>query len=66
MADLLRPPTVRVRIGKAVSLGLEDPAADTDAIMAAIVAQLPSEAERPHDPTAEELARTFPPDHADT
>ncbi|HUI03467.1 MAG TPA: HAD-IB family hydrolase [Acidimicrobiales bacterium] len=66
VANVLRPPTVRVRVGKAVPLGLEDVAADTEAIMAAIVAQLPAQAERRHEPTAEELARTFPPDHADT
>ena len=45
---------------------LATPSADTEAIMAAIMTQLPAESQRPHEPTAEELARTFPPDHADT
>jgi hypothetical protein len=49
-----------------VHLGLSDAAVDTEAIMAAISSQLPAEAQRRHDPTAEELARTYPPDHADT
>ena len=66
VANLLHPPSVRVRVGKPVHLGLSDAAADTEAIMAAIIIQLPAEALRPHDPTAEELARTFPPDHTDT
>jgi putative phosphoserine phosphatase/1-acylglycerol-3-phosphate O-acyltransferase len=65
-ANLLHPPPVRVRVGKPVHLGLSDAAADTEAIMAAIMTQLPAESQRPHEPTAEELARTFPPDHTDT
>jgi hypothetical protein len=56
---------VGVRLGKPVHLGLSDATADTEAIMAAIVAQLPPEAQRTHEPTAEELARTFPPDHTE-
>jgi putative phosphoserine phosphatase/1-acylglycerol-3-phosphate O-acyltransferase len=66
VTNLLHPPTVRVRVGKPVHLGLSDAAADTAAIMAAIMTQLPAEALRPHEPTAEELARTFPPDHVET
>ena len=66
VANLLHPPTVRVRVGKPVLLGLADATADTEAIMSAIVTQLPTEALRAHVPTAEELARTFPPDHAET
>jgi hypothetical protein len=49
-----------------VHLGLSDAAADTAAIMAAITTQLPAESQRAHEPTAEELARTFPPDHVET
>jgi hypothetical protein len=49
-----------------VDLGLSDAAADTAAIMSAIVTQLPADAQRRHEPTAEELARTFPPDHVET
>ncbi|HUY22161.1 MAG TPA: HAD-IB family hydrolase [Acidimicrobiales bacterium] len=65
VGNLLHPPPVRVRVGKPVPLGLCDAAADTEAIMSAIAAQLPAEAQRPHQPTAEELARTYPPDHAE-
>ena len=66
VTNLLHPPTVRVRVGKPVHLGLSDASVDTEAIMAAITTQLPAESQRPHEPTAEELARTFPPDHVDT
>jgi len=66
VTNLLHPPTVSVRVGKPVHLDLFDAAADTEAIMSAIMTQLPAESERPHEPTAEELARTFPPDHADS
>jgi putative phosphoserine phosphatase/1-acylglycerol-3-phosphate O-acyltransferase len=66
VANLLHPPMVRVRVGKPVHLGLSDAAADTEAIMSAIVTQLPADAVRSHEPTAEELARTFPPDHVET
>lgn len=60
---LVRPPTVRVRVGAAVRLGLDDAVADTAAIMRAISCLLPDEATRVRTPTAEELARTFPPGH---
>ncbi len=63
ITNVLRPPPVRVRVGRPVHLGLSDVTADTEAIMAAIADQLPAESQRPHTPTAEELARTFPPDH---
>jgi len=58
---VLDPPPVRLQVGPAVALGLTDAVADTEAIMAAIAALLPAEARRRHEPTAEELARTFPP-----
>jgi putative phosphoserine phosphatase/1-acylglycerol-3-phosphate O-acyltransferase len=54
------PPTVRVRVGSAVELGYQDPDADTEAIMAAIVDLLPPEAKLEREPTPEELARTLP------
>lgn len=63
VAGVLRPPAVRVRVGPPVALGLTDAAADTSAIMEAIARLLPAEARRPHEPSAEELARTFPPGH---
>jgi len=63
VTNLLRPPMIRVRVGRPVAMGLSDVAADTETIMTAIAAQLPAEAQRPHEPTAEELSRTFPPGH---
>jgi putative phosphoserine phosphatase / 1-acylglycerol-3-phosphate O-acyltransferase len=61
IANVWNPPEVRVRVGPPVELDYEDLDADTTAIMAAIVALLPSEARQPREPTAEELARTMPP-----
>lgn len=61
MINVFDPPTVTVRLGPPVELGLVDPAADTEAIMAAIMGLLPPEARRPHDPTPAELARSLPP-----
>jgi putative phosphoserine phosphatase/1-acylglycerol-3-phosphate O-acyltransferase len=66
MTNLTRPPHVRVRVGPAVRLGLDDAVADSAAVMAAISALLPDEAALQGRPTAEELARTFPPGHRPT
>jgi putative phosphoserine phosphatase/1-acylglycerol-3-phosphate O-acyltransferase len=60
---VLHPPTVRVRVGRPVELGLEDLQEDTERIMAAIVDVLPASARRHHEPTPEELARTYPAGH---
>jgi len=63
MPDVLalrHPPTVRIRVGKAVEMKYRNPDADTKRMMKAISAQLPPEAGQPHDPTPEELARTLP------
>lgn len=63
--NVLRPPTVRIRVGEAVE-GLErlpDDAsadADTERIMEAIVDLLPDEAKRRRSYTDAELARTYP------
>ncbi|MEZ5246774.1 MAG: HAD-IB family hydrolase [Acidimicrobiales bacterium] len=57
-------PLVTVTVGRPVELGLEDPDADTKAIMAAIVDLLPDEAREHKVPTPEELALTFPPGYA--
>lgn len=62
--NLTAPPTVRVRVGKQVPLKLQDPASDTKRIMTAITKLLPPEARRRHEPTPEELARTYPPGKA--
>ena len=62
VTGVLRPPTVRVRVGPPVrGLTGEDFGADTERIMAAITAQLPPEANLRRIPTPEELARTLPP-----
>lgn len=61
--NLTSPPTVRVRVGPPVKLYHRSPAADTKRIMAAISDLLPEEARVRREPTAEELARTFPPGH---
>ncbi len=60
--NVFDPPTVQVRVGAPVELGLVDPAADTEAIMAAVVDLLPPEARVRREPTPEELAQTLPPE----
>jgi len=60
---VLSPPTVRVRVGAPVAgliLGSGDARRDTDAIMAAVAALLPDDAHIEHEPTEEELRRTYP------
>jgi putative phosphoserine phosphatase / 1-acylglycerol-3-phosphate O-acyltransferase len=61
IGDLQHPPTVRVRVGTPVALELGDAATDTATMMAAIVNLLPPEARVRHEPTREELGRTYPP-----
>jgi len=61
MTAVQHPPRVTVDVGPPVALGLEDPVADTVAIMAAIAALLPEEAQVRGIPTDEDLARTRPP-----
>ena len=63
LVNVTSPPTVRIRIGPAVEglgLGSGDAAADTATIMAAIAAELPPEAAEAHEPTDDELRRTYP------
>ena len=48
-------------VGGPVVLEYDDPDADTERIMAALVDQLPAEAREYREPTAEELALTYPP-----
>lgn len=59
--DVTHPPTVTAVVGPAVELTREDSDEDTRRIMAAIIALLPDEAREHRTPTAEELARTYPP-----
>ena len=59
--NVANPPLVRVRVGSPVELKYASVARDTDRIMAAIVDLLPPEAHERHEPTGEELGRTYPP-----
>lgn len=61
MLNVTDPPQVRVRVGSPVKLTYQSVARDTERIMEAIVELLPAEALEAHEPTGEELARTFPP-----
>jgi putative phosphoserine phosphatase / 1-acylglycerol-3-phosphate O-acyltransferase len=64
LGNLLRRPKVELRVGPPVrGLTGDDMEADTERIMDAIVALLPEEARRRHQPTPEELALTLPPGH---
>ena len=60
VTNVLSPPTVRVRVGSPVEGLTGDVDADTAAIMDAITALLPEEARARREPTAEELALTYP------
>jgi len=60
LTNVLSPPTVRVRVGEPVGLKHRSLDADTKRVMKAITALLPPEARRRREPTAEELARTYP------
>jgi len=62
VTNVFNPPKVRVRVGEPVAgLTYDDPAADTERIMAAIVALLPDEARVEREPTEDEIARAMPP-----
>jgi hypothetical protein len=54
---------VRIRVGKPVELLGDDLDEDTKRIMSAIVDLLPAAARRRRKPTADELARSYPPGH---
>ncbi len=65
--NVVTPPTVSVRVGAPFHVTGDDPDADTERIMAAIVDLLPPEARVAREPTPEELARAYPAGHtADT
>ncbi len=57
---LQHPPRVTVTVGPPVALGLDDPVADTETLLAAIVGLLPAEARIARAPTEGELIRTQP------
>ncbi len=61
--NITSPPTIRIRVGDPVELKYKSAAKDTERIMTAIAALLPPESRRRREPTAEELARSFPPDY---
>ena len=61
LLNILDPPRVTVNVGPPVPVTGEDPAADTEMIMAAIMALLPPEARQWREPTDEELAMATPP-----
>jgi putative phosphoserine phosphatase/1-acylglycerol-3-phosphate O-acyltransferase len=54
-------PTVTAAVGEPVELKYKSVDADTKRIMKAITKLLPPEARKPHDPTPDELAATYPP-----
>jgi putative phosphoserine phosphatase/1-acylglycerol-3-phosphate O-acyltransferase len=60
ITNIGNPPVVRTRVGYPVELQYDDPKADTERILEAIVALLPPEARERHEPTAEELVRATP------
>ena len=57
-------PEVTVTVGTAVKLNYRSANADTGKIMKAIMALLPDEARVKRTPTADELARTYPPGYS--
>lgn len=59
--DLTDPPLVTATVGPPVKLKYRSADKDTQRIMAALVDLLPPEAREYREPTAEELARTYPP-----
>ncbi|HAS13335.1 MAG TPA: HAD-IB family hydrolase [Acidimicrobiaceae bacterium] len=61
LLNVTNPPLVTVRVGEPVDLKYRSPDPDTKRIMAAISELLPKESRKKRTPTAEELARTYPP-----
>ena len=59
--NVANPPDVRVRVGGPVNLKYKSVPKDTERIMEAIMDLLPAEAHKDHQPTAHELALTYPP-----
>jgi putative phosphoserine phosphatase/1-acylglycerol-3-phosphate O-acyltransferase len=62
--NVASPPTVRIRVGEPLTLEGESLDEDTERIMEAITDLLPDEAHVEHEPTAEELALTYPPGYS--
>jgi putative phosphoserine phosphatase / 1-acylglycerol-3-phosphate O-acyltransferase len=64
VTTVFRPPTIRVRVGPPVELRHRSLERDTERIMDGIVELLPPEARQLREPTADELAKTYPPGRA--
>jgi putative phosphoserine phosphatase/1-acylglycerol-3-phosphate O-acyltransferase len=64
VTTVFRPPTIQVRVGRPVELRHRSLERDTERIMEAIVELLPPEARQRREPTAGELAKTYPPGRA--
>ena len=58
--DVARRPEVTIKVGEPLSINGGDEWAETGRVMAAISELLPEEAHAMHEPTVEELARTYP------
>ena len=62
MINIVRPPTVRVRVGEPLPLPAGISEVDgTELVMSSIYDLMPAEGKRLHEPTDAELARTYPP-----
>jgi putative phosphoserine phosphatase/1-acylglycerol-3-phosphate O-acyltransferase len=61
LLNVTNPPLVTIRVGDPVELKHRSPDADTKRIMSAISALLPKESKQKRTPSAEDLARTYPP-----
>ena len=67
MTTFTDPPTIQVRVGTPVRLGLEDAVADSAAVMEAIVALLPPTRRRTRaGPRTRSWPRRYPPGHRPT
>jgi putative phosphoserine phosphatase/1-acylglycerol-3-phosphate O-acyltransferase len=58
--NISHPPKVRVRVGRPLHLSGPDASAETARLMVAISALLPKAGRTRHEPTARELARSYP------
>ena len=61
LLNVTNPPLVTVRVGEPVDVKRRSPDADTKRIMVAIADLLPPQSRQQRTPSAQELARTYPP-----
>jgi len=64
--NVVDPPLITIRVGGPVDLKYRSAEADTQRIMKALMDLLPEESRGRHEPSAEELALTYPPGHLPT